>query len=66
MSHIMGELRDVTRLLDEDSKLLTGLPTITLPSLDLTTIIVVLAIQIAFFVGKYDGNKGQKVEHYKK
>ena len=56
MSHIMGE--DVTTIMDEDSKLLTGLPTITLPSLDLTTIIVVLAIQIAFFVGKYDENKG--------
>ena len=36
----------------EESKLLTSLPSITLPTLDLTTIIVVLAIQIAFFVGR--------------
>ena len=59
MSHIMGE--GVTRLMDEDSKLLTSLPSITLPSLDLTTIIVVLAIQIAFFVGNYDETKDRKL-----
>ena len=53
MSHIMGEeLRDMTHIMEEESKLLTGLPAITLPTLDLTTIIVVLAIQVAFFVGK--------------
>ena len=49
--HIMGE--ELTDMTEEESKLLTSLPTITLPFLDLTTIIVVLAIQVAFFVGKY-------------
>ena len=54
MSHIMGEeLTDMIHTMEEESKLLTGLPAITLPTLDITTIIVVLAIQIAFFVGKY-------------
>ena len=54
MSHIMGEeLTHMTHIMEEESKLLTGLPAITLPNLDLNTIIVVLAIQVAFFVGKY-------------
>ena len=51
MTHIKGE--ELTGMTEEESKLLTGLPTITLPALDLTTIFVVLAIQVAFFVGKY-------------
>ena len=50
MINIMEEeIGDMT--MGEESKLLTSLPSITLPTLDLTTIIVVLAIQIAFFVG---------------
>ena len=51
MTNIMEEeIGDMT--MGEESKLLTSLPSITLPTLDLTSIIVVLAIQIAFFVGR--------------
>ena len=51
MTNIMEEeIGDMTNIMEE-SKLLTSLPSLTLPTLDLTTIIVVLAIQIAFFVG---------------
>ena len=45
---------DLATLMGEESKLFTSLPAITLPALDLTTIIVVLAIQVAFFVGKME------------
>ena len=51
MTNIMGE--EIGHM-GEESRLLTSLPSITLPTLDLTTIIVVLAIQIAFFVGKLE------------
>ena len=66
MSHIMGEeLTHMTHIMEEESKLLTGLPAITLPNLDLNTIIVVLAIQVAFFVGKYSLEHTKSViNHY--